>query len=420
MHAIEKKFRKRTPRSAEISQRAAQVIPGGEVRSAVYHPPYSVVIDHGSGARVWDIDGNDYLDVNFNYACLVHGHAYPPVVEAAVKAVHGGTFAAKIMPQIELAEAIVERVESVDEVKFANSGSEAVQLALHLARGCNGRTKILMAEYGYHGRFLDVRRHPQDTKPSTDFVGTYTAKWGDASSFEAVLEEHGHEITAVLLEPWLGVGGMVGAPKEFFRRVQAASTAAGAILILDECSVFRLNTGGAQALLEFQPDVTVLGKMIGGGFPGGGIGGRRELMEVFNPVSGTVPISGTFSGNPVTSAAGNAAVRELTSTKIDTMAMQVETIDVAMAKSAAAHGIPYCSRRVGALMNFWLSEELPAANQVRTDVEMATLFHLACMANGVFLVPRTIMNVSTATTDKDVEEIIERLDGAFQDVAAVI
>ena len=420
LHSIEQKFRRRTPKSAEASVRAAQVIPGGEVRNAVYHPPYSVVIDHGAGARLWDIDGNEYLDVNFNYACLVHGHAYPPVVEAATRALNGGTFAAKTFSQIELAEVIVDRVASVDEVKFSNSGSEAVQLALHLARGYNGRSKILMSNYGFHGQFLDFRRDPTDPNPAADFVGVFTAAWNDAASFEAVLAEHGHEITAVLLEPWLGVGGMVAASKDFFQRVQAAATAAGALLILDECSVFRLHTGGAQALLDFKPDVTVLGKMIGAGFPVGGVGGRRDLMELFNPVSGKVHISGTFSGNPLSTAAGAVAVKELTAEKIDKMGEQVETIDIAMQKSAAVHGIPYCSRRVGALMSFWLSDELPAANDVRTDGDLPTLFHLACMANGVFAVPRTLVNVSTVTTDTDVAEIIDRMDAAFDDLAAVI
>jgi glutamate-1-semialdehyde 2,1-aminomutase len=418
MDAIERKFRKRTPKSAEASARAAQVIPGGEVRRAVYHPPYSVVIDHGSGSRLWDIDGNEYLDLNFNYSCLVHGHAYPPVVEAATRAVNLGTFAAKTYSQIDLAEAIVSRVASIDEVKFANSGSEAVQLALHLARGYNGRSKVLMADYGYHGQFLDVRRDPRDARPRADFVPVFTAGWADASSFEDVLTEHGHEITAVLLEPWLAAGGMVGAPKEFFQRVQAAATAAGALLVLDECSVFRLHPGGAQALLDFTPDVTVLGKMIGGGFPVGGVGGRRDIMELFNPVSGNVHISGTFSGNPLSTAAGAVAVRDLTAAKIDKMADQVETIDTAMSKSAAAHNVPYCSRRVGGLMNFWLSDELPAANQVRTDGQLPTRFHLACMANGLFAVPRSLLNISSVTTDKDVQEIIERMDAAFGDLAA--
>lgn len=421
MSAIEQKFRERTPKSAEITERAAKVLPGGETRSAVYHPPYSVVVDRGAGSRVWDIDGNDYLDLSNNYTCLVHGHAYPPIIEAATRAARNGTtYAAKTMSQIELAEAIVERVESVDEVRFANSGAEAVQVALLLARGYNGRSKILISNFGYHGHFIDAHRYLSESAPASDFVGTYVANWNDAESFEAVLAEHGDEITAVLLEPWLGSGGMVGASEEFFQRVQAAATAAGALLILDEATVYRLNTGGAQALLNFKPDITVLGKMIGGGFPCGGIGGRRELMEILNPITGNVHISGTFSGNPVTTSAGNVAVRELTAGKIDKMADQVDTIDVQMAKSAAKYGVPYSSRRIGSLMNVWFSEELPASNHVRTDNELATLFHLGCMANGIFAVPRTLVNISTATSDEDVKEIISRLDATFSDMAAEI
>jgi glutamate-1-semialdehyde 2,1-aminomutase len=419
--AIEEKFRKRTPKSAEITERAAKVLPGGETRSAVYHPPYSVVVDRGAGPRVWDIDGNDYLDLSNNYTCLVHGHAYPPIIEAATRAAKNGTtYAAKTMSQVELAEAIVERVASVDEVRFANSGAEAVQVALLLARGHNGRSKILISNFSYHGHFIDAHRYLSEGAPASDFVGTYVADWDDAASFEVVLAEHGDEITAVLLEPWLGAGGMVGASKEFFQRVQAAATAAGALLILDEATVYRLNTGGAQALLDFKPDITVLGKMIGGGFPCGGIGGRRDLMEILNPMTGNVHISGTFSGNPVTTSAGNVAVRELTPAKIDKMAEQVATIDGEMRKSAAKHGLPYSSRRIGSLMNVWFSDELPAANHVRTDNELATLFHLGCMANGIFAVPRTLVNISTATTDEDVTEIIQRLDATFDEMAAEI
>jgi glutamate-1-semialdehyde 2,1-aminomutase len=209
--SIEKKFRERTPKSAELTRRAAKVMPGGETRSAAYHSPYSVVVDHGEGCRVYDVDGNDYLDLSNNYTCLVHGHAYPPVVEAVGEAIKKGTtWAAKAIPQIELAELLVERVASVDEVRYANSGGEAVQNALLISRGYNGRSKILISNYSFHGHFLDIYgyagRERNDAKPPT-FVDTYVAEWDNAESFEAVLAEHGDEITAVLLEPWLGAGG---------------------------------------------------------------------------------------------------------------------------------------------------------------------------------------------------------------------
>jgi glutamate-1-semialdehyde 2,1-aminomutase len=424
LSSIEERFRRRTPKSAELTVRAERVMPGGETRSAAYHPPYSVVIDYGKGSRVFDVDGNDYLDLSNNYTCLVHGHAFPPVVEAVQKAAaRGTTWAAKALPQIELAELITSRVKSVDEVKFANSGAEAVQHALLVARGYNGRSKILVSEYSYHGHFIDPFGYTgtdSDNDRSALFVQAYVAEWNNAESFERILEEHGDEITAVLLEPWLGAGGMIGASKEFFQRVQAAATKAGALCILDEATVFRLDVGGAQALIDFEPDLTVLGKIIGGGLPAGGYGGKREFMELANPKTGTVHVSGTFSGNPVTTSAGLASNRELTKEKIDKMALQMEIIDNELRKSAANYGVPFSARRIGSLMNAWFSEELPAANHVRTDEALATKFHLACMTNGIFGVPRTLLNVTTATSDEDVSEITQRLDAVMADMAREI
>jgi glutamate-1-semialdehyde 2,1-aminomutase len=422
MRAVEKKFRARTPRSAVASERAARVIPGGETRAAVYHPPYSVVIERGQGSRVFDIDGNDYLDLSNNYTCLVHGHAYPPVIEAVSEAIkRGTTWAAKAMPQIELAELIVDRVASIDEVRYATSSSEAVQNALLIARGYNGRRKILVSSYSFHGHFVDIYGHDRvalsDGLPP-NFVETYVAEWDNAESFERVLAERGHEIAAVLIEPWLGAGGDVEASPTFFRRVHAAARKAGVLFVLDEATSFRAATGGAQALLGVDPDLTVLGKITAGGFPGGGVGGKRELMELSNPATGHVRISGTFSGNPISTTAGYITLRDLTQDRIDRMAVQMEAIEAGLRASTAKHGIPFSSRRIGSVMNVWFSDELPAANQVRTDHALAASFHLGCMANGVFGIPRTQMNVSTATSDADAAEIIERLEAVISDMAA--
>jgi glutamate-1-semialdehyde 2,1-aminomutase len=410
VNSIEAKFRKRTPRSAEFAARAVRVMPGGETRNAVYHRPYSVVIDHASGTRLYDVDGNEYVDLNNNHTVLVHGHAYGPVVEAATRAVrNSATFNAKTPAQIELAELLVERVSSLDEVKFANSGSEGVLAALEIARGYNGRSKVLVSTFSFHGHSLDTR------KPG--YFSTHVGEWGDAESFERILEEHGDEIAICLLEPWLGAGGLVGAPTEFFTRVHAACRKADVVFCLDEASVFRLSTGGAQGLLGVEPDLTVLGKHVGGGFPCGGVGGRRELMELANPYGGSVVVSGTFSGNPVSMAAGLVSMRELTEDRIDRMAVYTEQVDAALAKSAANHGIPYASRRVGSLVNLGFSESLPVANHVREDRALLDLFHHACIANGIFAHPPSLMNLTSITTDDDVTEITQRLDQALADMA---
>lgn len=416
MSQLEKKFTTQTPRSAEFNERAKRVMPGGEARSAAFHPPYSVVIDHAEGARLWDLDGNEYLDLNYNYSSLLHGHAFAPVVEAAHAAVsRGSSYAAKTESQVELAELIASRVRSIEQVRYTSSGSEAVQLAIMIARAYNGRSGILVANFSYHGHFLDPFRFRGEDAPS--FVGTHYGTFGDAESFERVLAEHGDEIAVVLLEPWLGAGGLVGAPHAFFARVQAAAAAAGALFVLDEAGTFRLSVGGGQQLIDVDPDLTILGKYVGGGFAFGGVGGRTEIMELVNPAGGALHVSGTFSGNPVTMAAGVAAVSHYGDREVEAVGRAMARIDEALARSASSHQLPYSSRRIGSIINIWLTDEPPVVNHVRSDRTLARQFHLACMANGVFATPRTMLNVSTVMTDDDIVEVIQRLDCALADVA---
>jgi glutamate-1-semialdehyde 2,1-aminomutase len=418
MGAIEDLYRARTPRSRELQQRAEQVMPGGETRASVYHAPYSVTIARGEGPHLVDVDGNRYVDLNNNYTCLVHGHAYPPVVAAAQAAVaNGSTWSAKNVQQVELAEAIVERIPSVEQVRFANSGSEAVLVALSVARTLTRRRKVLMAKWAFHGQheaFNDGHyRGRLEAWPDT-----YVADFGDAEAFEKVLDEHGGEVAAVFLEPVMAAAGLVGASPGFFARVAAATRRAGAVFVLDEATVQRVAVGGMQDLLGVRPDLTVLGKVCGGGFASGAIGGSREVMDVLHPARGEMATSGTFAGNPVALSAGLVALRDLTAERIAVMDAQVERLDAALAGSAGSHGLPYSSRRVGALLNVYLSDVPPPGNPVREDGRLMSLFHLAALANGVFIAPRGLMNVSTVTTDAVLDDALDGLDAAFAAVAA--
>jgi glutamate-1-semialdehyde 2,1-aminomutase len=320
MDSIEARYRALTPRSSAMQQRAARVMPGGDTRSSVFYPPYSLTIARGAGSRMWDVDGNEYIDLNNNYTALVHGHAYPPIVKAAREAMERGTtWSAKNVYQVELAELIADRIASVEAVRFANSSTEAGILALAIARAVTGRRKILMARWGFHGQheaFNDAYfRGKQEAWPDT-----FIAEFGNAASFAAVLEEHGSEIAAVFLEPIMGSAGVVSAPRDFFADVQAACARAGALFILDEATVQRLSPGGCQALLDIQPDLTMLGKVIGGGFPVGGVGGSRAVMDIVDANRHILNLSGTFAGNPVTMAAGIASLTDLTAERTDVMA----------------------------------------------------------------------------------------------------
>ncbi|MBI5949411.1 MAG: aminotransferase class III-fold pyridoxal phosphate-dependent enzyme [Chloroflexi bacterium] len=418
MPSIEETYVARTPGSAEIGPRAERVMPAGETRAAGYHRPYPLTLTHGAGARVWDVDGNEYVDLTYNFTSLVHGHGYAPIVEAAEKQIRGGTaWPARNPHQVELAEMLVDRVQSVEMVRFCNSGTEAAMLAMQVARHATGRKKVLMARYGYHGSH-EVFEHGFMADTMGEWDHTLTAEFGNAESFEAVLSEQGDEIAAVFLESVMGSAGIVEGSKAFFDRVIAATHAAGAIFVLDEVITFRMSTGGQQKVLGITPDITMFGKLIGGGFPVGAIGGRRDLMRILDPREGKLFHSGTFNGNPVTTAAGVVSVRDLTSEKIAIMHGQAEELEAAFRKSAAKRNLPFSVRRSGSLMNLYFTEEPPRANLTRPDGRMMGKFHLAGMNHGLYFASRGMIVLATVLTDTDIAEIAQRADAAMADVAA--
>ena len=295
MLAIERTFRERTPRSADHAASADRVMPGGDTRAVGHHPPYQLTLVRGEGPWLTDVDGHRYLDLIGNFTSLVHGNAYPPIIAAARRAMEDGTnWPARNVHAVALAEEIVARVPSVEQLRFTNSGSEATMLAVEIARVATGRRLVLMARYGYHGSapHFEVGTHGHEG-PET-LVATY----GEAAEFAAILAERGEHIAAVILEPVMGSGGLLAASADFLVAVQQAARAAGALVILDEVITLRLSTGGAQQVLGVRPDLTAMGKIIGGGFPVGAVGGREELLAR-RPVPAACSASGTFNGNPV-------------------------------------------------------------------------------------------------------------------------
>ena len=395
-------------------------MPAGDTRAAGYHLPYPLTLVRGDGPRVWDADGNEYWDLAGNFTSLVHGHAYPPIVAAATAAVATGTaWPARNPGQIELAELLTQRIASVEQLRFCNSGTEAGLLAQVVARIVTGRPKILMARFGYHGAHEIFEHGSFDGRlavPGNDL--TLLADHGDVESFEKVLANHGHEVAAIVLEPVMGSAGLVAPPPEFFQRIQSVTHAHGALLVIDEVISLRMATGGMQSLLGIDPDLTMLGKIIGGGFPVGAIGGKAEYMAVMDPRQPRLFHSGTFNGNPVTVAAGKASVTELTSTRIDEMARLAEILERGLHDAARRHGLPFSTRRVGSLLQAYFADEAPAANLVRDDAAMIAAFHLAGMNHGLYFPARGLLVLSTVIDETAVADVLGRADAAMADVAA--
>jgi glutamate-1-semialdehyde 2,1-aminomutase len=390
-------YEARFPQSEALMRRAAGVMPGGNTRTTAHYAPFPLAIDRADGPFLWDADGNRLIDLLLNYTSLVHGHRYPPVMEAVTAVLERGTaWPAATPEQVDLAGALCRRIRSVERVRFCNSGTEAGLLAVRIARRATGRRLLLKAAEGYHGSYDELDSGPE----------TVTAPYGDTAAFLAQIERHGAELAAVVLEPVLSSGGVITPPAGFLSDVAAAARTAGAVFVLDEVITLRLGVGGAQAAAGVDPDLTMMAKLIGGGFPVGAVGGRADLLEHLDPRRpDALQHSGTYNGNLVTCAAGYAAVSALTAEAIDRMAAQGRRLAESLEASAGRHGIPVSVGLSGSLLNLRGSESLRSA------------IHLLALAHGLYIAPRGMMALCTVTTDALVAEIGERFDAVFADAA---
>jgi glutamate-1-semialdehyde 2,1-aminomutase len=417
MSTIEERYWSITAKSAAVAKRAEHVMPGGDTRSVQQYRPYSLTIVRGEGPFLYDADGHRYIDLLGNYTSLVHGNAYPPIVDAIREAAAKGTaWPARSHAQVELAELLCQRVRSIEQVRFCNSGTEAGMLAAHVARRMTGRKLILMARHGYHGSYDDL----EVGLAGREGERTILADFGDPNAFEALLSERGKEIAAVFLEPVLGSSGIVIPPPGFLTRVREATRRAGTVLVIDEVITLRLGTGGAQQVFDVQPDLTMMGKIIGGGLPVGALGGAESLMSCLDPRNrGALWHSGTFNGNPLTCAAGAVSIRELTKERIETMDRQGERLARELKKAATAVELPFSVRQIGSLMNVFFLNDPPPPTITREDAKMIGEFHLAALNHGLFLAPRGMIALSTVISDQLMNEIIQRASQALHDVASL-
>jgi len=414
---LEATYVARTPKSAAFEQRGLAVLPITSSRGISFHPPYPVTIASGRGAVLTDIDGNDYIDLGANFFSMIHGYAYPPIVAAIQDQVaKGSVWSANNAPQVDLAEQVVHRVASIEKVLFNNSGTEAFNLALNICRGATGRYKFLMAAGGYHGSMYD----PSLGSKGLPGPSHYVAPYGDTEAFIAAIHGHGSELAGVFLEAVMGSGSFAQAPRDFFLAVQAACRDVGAVFVLDEVISLRLAEGGHQATLGLDPDLTMMGKIIGGGFPIGAVGGKARLMDLTNPASGKVLASGTFSGNPLSMRAGGISVAHLTQARIDQLGVWAERIEAGIKAACAVLGLPIWTRRVGSLLAWFFADpgEGCVFGATRADLETVKRHHMAMLVNGLFPTPRAALATSTAMSDATVDDIIARFGQSLADLMA--
>ncbi|MBK5413247.1 aspartate aminotransferase family protein [Pseudomonas sp. TH31] len=314
-------------KSKELYDRAAEVMPGGITRILPWQDPFPVYAKSGSGAYVTDVDGTRRLDLLNNFASLIHGHAHPAIVSAVQEQVANGTaFTLPTQPEVALAETICGRVEGFEWVRFSNSGSEAVMCAIKAARAITGRSKIVKAEGVYHGSYdyaeVSLDSSPENWGEDPTSIGyskgtpegvkndVVVIPFNDTEAAERIIRANKDQIAAIIIDPAPSYFGFVPVSQSFIEMIRRVSTEIGAVFILDEVITFRVNRGGAQTRFNIKPDLTVLAKIIGGGFPVGAVVGSRKFMEVFDHRNGKplLPWSGTFTANPVTMTAGKIAL----------------------------------------------------------------------------------------------------------------
>lgn len=319
-------------RSAQWFQEAKRFIPGGTSKANLHMKPHPLYIREGSGCWATDLDGVKRLDCINSFTGLIHGHAFPPVVKAVTEQLSRGTnFSFSTPEELALAKLMVERVTGVEQIRFGNSGTEAVMMAIKAARAYTGRDRIAKFEGAYHGYYDDIQVSfnstpqnwgPADAPSSTPSSGgipkhrvqeTLVLPWNDIESTERLIVKHKHELAAVIVDPLANRMGFIPPAPGFLEHLRAVTRAHGILIIFDEVISFRVSYQGAQGRYGGDPDLTAFGKIMGGGFPVGATGGKAAVMAVFDPgTSGPrIASGGTYSANPVTMAAGWAAMQAL-------------------------------------------------------------------------------------------------------------
>lgn len=426
-------------KSKEMFEEAQIYIPGGvnspvrAFKSVGAIPPF---IAKANGARMWDVDGNEYIDYVCSWGPLILGHRHPAVIEAIQGCLERGTtYGAPTDLELTLARMVTEALPSVEMVRMVNSGTEATMSALRLARAYTGRNKIVKFEGCYHGHHDSLLikagsgclTHGVPTSPGVPdniAVNTINARYNDLKLLEKIFSEVGSDIAGIIVEPLAGNMGVVPPAEGFLKGLRELCTKHGALLIFDEVITgFRLSYGGAQSYYNVMPDLTCLGKIIGGGLPVGAYGGSREIMQMVSP-AGPVYQAGTLSGNPLAMSAGIATLEQLQRRGVyQELDRKAALLAQGLSQAAKAAGVSVSFNRVESLQcGFFTTHSVTDfASASTSNTEQYSIFFRSMLDQGIYLAPAQFEAafVSTAHTDKDIERTVEAAFNAYKAVTQI-
>ena len=435
-------YRSEHSRSKQLFERACQVMPAGNTRHSIALSPYPVYAARGKGCRIWDVDGEERIDFLNNYTSLILGHANDRVVEAVQQRVACGTcFTAPTQHDVELAELLVERVPYIDQLRFCNSGTEAVLLAVKAARAYTGRLKIAKFEGAYHGIYdwVQVSEGPtaanwgepdapnsvlEPSAPPSVASETIVLPWNNSVACSNLIRQHGRDLAALVMDPLPSGIGMIPPVSGFLEMLREETSKCGALLISDQVMSFRLGYHGALHRTGIEPDVVSLGKIIGGGFPVGAVGGSRKVMQVFDHTADCkVHHGGTFNGNPVTMIAGLETMRQMTPDAFDRLNYLGDYTRERLGRMFRDSGVAAQVVGKGSLFTAHFTEQplsdfRSLTGFSRTNPIYAGLCH-DMLANGIVTSSRGVFGcLSTPMAESDCDRFVNALQRSLATVGA--
>lgn len=438
--AVTEAYLRPDSQSSALFERALDVMPGGNSRSTVFRKPYPPYVASGHGCTLVDVDGDERVDFVNNYTSLVHGHAHPAVVERVADQLRlGSCFSFPTRLEVELADRIVERLASAERVRFANTGTEAVMLAVRLARAVTGRARLAKFEGCYHGGYDDVaisgtvplaQLGPRERPTSALERGldplrasqVLTLPYNDPEQASALIAEAAPTLAAVIVDPAPNRAGLPAGSKEFLDALRAVTAKHGIVLIFDEVITFRSGRSGLQGALGIEPDLTVLGKIIGGGFPIGAVAGRATIVDELD-VRGSdpVPHGGTFNANPVTMAAGIASLDLLDDAAFDHLETLASRLEARLAAGLQSRSRDCQINRVGSV--FQVHFRAAPVTDYRSLLAHASTPTTAAVAarllkRGVVLSPNGLGCVSTPMREEQVDYLVDAVLECVEDELA--
>ncbi|MEB2493751.1 glutamate-1-semialdehyde 2,1-aminomutase [Peribacillus frigoritolerans] len=419
-------------KSKKAFAEAKNLMPGGvnsPVRAFKSVDMDPIFMERGKGSKMYDIDGNEYIDYVLSWGPLILGHTNDRVVESLKKVAESGTsFGTSTLVENELAKLVMERVPSIEMIRMVSSGTEATMSALRLARGITGRDKILKFEGSYHGHgdsLLIKAGSGVATLGLPDSPGvpegiaknTITVAYNDLAATKYAFEQFGEDIACIIVEPVAGNMGVVPPQPGFLEGLREVTTQYGALLIFDEVMTgFRVGYNCAQGYFGIVPDLTCLGKVIGGGLPVGAFGGKREFMEQIAP-SGTIYQAGTLSGNPLAMTAGFETLSQLTPESYDEFTRKGDMLEKGIGAAADKYGVPHTFNRAGSMIGlFFTNEDVVNYDTAKTsDLEFFASYYREMANQGIYLPPSQFegLFLSTAHSDEDIEKTIAAAEQAF-------